>query len=179
MAQIALKGLPADATPAVRAALRAILARAQARLGDSAGCSEALCNAEAYLASSAPSAEPAWISYLTPAYLADEVAHCMFDLGCHDTAQREVQQAVNGVGAGRVRRLAIDTALLASSLAAAGRVDEACARGRDAADLAARTGSTRAVQRVAQVHADLIPFHGSPPVTELTDYIRATLPTAF
>jgi hypothetical protein len=36
----------------------------------------------------------------------------------------------------------------------------------------------RAVQRVAQVHADLIPFHGTPAVTELNDYIRATLPAA-
>ncbi|WP_345638686.1 XRE family transcriptional regulator [Rugosimonospora acidiphila] len=178
MAQIALKGLPAQATFAVRAALWAVVARANARLGDSASCADALRAAEDFLAASDPTAEPTWIRYLTPAYLADEVAHCMFDLGCHDTAQREVQQAVAGVGAGRVRRLAIDTALLASSLAAAGRVEEACARGRAAADLAARAGSARAVVRVAQTYADLTPFHGTRPVAELGEYIRVALPAA-
>jgi hypothetical protein len=178
MAQIALSGLPADASPALRAALWAVAARSYARLGDEPGCTVALRTAETNLATSAPDAEPEWITYLTSAYLADEVAHCMFDLDRHDTARREVRRAVNGVGAARVRRLAIDTALLASSLAAVGRVDEACAHGRDAVDLAARTRSARAVQRVAQVRADLIPYDDVRVVREFVDYIHATLPAA-
>ena len=178
MAQIALSGLPSDASPAVRAALWAVAARSHARLGDEPGCTVALRTAETNLASSVAGTEPEWITYLTPAYLADEVAHCMFDLGRHDTARREVRRAVNGVGAARVRRLAIDTALLASSLAAVGRVDESCAHGREAVDFAARTQSARAVQRVAQVRADLIPYDDVRAVRELVDYIHATLPAA-
>jgi len=88
------------------------------------------------------------------------------------------RQAVAGVGSGHVRRLAIDTALLASSLAAAGQVEEACAKAYEATDLAARTGSTRAVQRVAQIRVDLIPYDGARVVAELTDYISAVLPAA-
>ena len=178
MAQIALTGLPPDASPAVRAGLWAVAARSYARLGDEPGCTVALRTAETNLASPAPRSDPGWITYLTPAYLADEVAHCMFDLDRHETARREVRRAVNGLSAARVRRRAIDTALLASSLAAVARVDEACAHGRDAVDLAARTQSARAVQRVAQVRADLIPYEDSRVVRELVDYIHTTLPAA-
>ncbi|GIF01615.1 hypothetical protein Ari01nite_90790 [Paractinoplanes rishiriensis] len=138
----------------------------------------ALRTSEMHLSRRDESDQPDWISYFTPAYLADEVAHCMFDLGAHDTAQREIRQAVDGVGNGRVRRLAIDTALLASSLAASGDVEEACARGRDAVDLAAGITSARAVQRVAQLRVDVIPYEDSRSVIELVDYIRVTLPLA-
>jgi hypothetical protein len=122
--------------------------------------------------------EPPWVRYLTPAYLADEVAHCLFDLGHYDSARREIDQAVAGVGASRVRRLAIDTALLASSLARSGHVDEACARGRDAADLARRTTSMRTVQRVAQLRLDLSGYEHEREVIDLFDYLHEVLPAA-
>jgi hypothetical protein len=176
MAQIALSGLPTDAPDVVHAGLWAVIARCHARMGDAESSTVALRTGERHLGRPGGHAPPEWISYLTPAYLADEVAHCMFDLDSHGTAQREVRQAVKGVGAGRVRRLAIDTALLASALAASGDVDEACARGRDAVDLAVRTTSMRAVQRVAQVRADLIPFDDYQGVIDLVNYMRVTLP---
>jgi hypothetical protein len=178
MGQIAIKGLPPVVTPGLHAALWAVVARSYARLGDESSCTTALLAAETHLAHRDPVTEPDWITYLTPAYLADEVAHCMFDLAHYDTARAQVQQAVEGVGAGRLRRLAIDTALLASSLAAEGDVDEACSRGRDAVDLAARTGSGRAVQRVAQVRADLIPYEDTVAVREFVEYVHAVLPAA-
>jgi hypothetical protein len=178
MAQTAIKGLADQGTPVLNAALHAVLARAHARLGDSASCAAALHIAEADLSRSDSAAEPSWIGYLTEPYLADEIAHCMYDLGSHGTARREVRYAMAGVGATRVRRLAIDTALLASSLAADRQIEEACFQGREATDLAARIGSARAVQRVAQVSADLLPFSGSRAVAELTDYVHATLPAA-
>ena len=178
MGQIALGGLPRDASPAVHAALWAVIARAYARLGDEPACTVALGSAEDHLGRSEAATAPPWIRYLSPAYLADEVGHCMFDLDHHDTAQREVREAVKGVGAGRLRRLAIDSALLASSLAAERRLDEACACGREAVDYAARTQSVRAVQRVAQLRADLIPVEDVPVVSQLVEYIHTVLPAA-
>jgi hypothetical protein len=178
MGQIALGGVPRDASPAVHASLWAVIARAYARLGDEPACTVALRSAEDHLGRSEPATAPPWIRYLTPAYLADEVGHCMFDLDHHDTAQREVREAVKGVGAGRLRRLAIDSALLASSLAAERRLDEACACGREAVDYAARTQSVRAVQRVAQLRADLIPVEDVPVVSQLVEYIHTVLPAA-
>jgi hypothetical protein len=74
--------------------------------------------------------------------------------------------------------LAIDTALLASSLARSGQVEQACARGREAVDLAARTTSVRTVQRVAQVRVDLAPYAGLPAVAQFGDYLATHLPSA-
>lgn len=178
MVQTAIQGGSSAVTPLVGAALHAVLARAHARLGEEHECSNALALAEASLSRAHPADEPPWVRYLTPAYLADEVAHCLFDLGHYEAARREIDQAVAGVGAGRVRRLAIDTALLASSLARSGQVDEACARGRDAADLARRTTSMRTVQRVAQLRLDISPYEHEREVIDLFDYLHEVLPAA-
>jgi DNA-binding XRE family transcriptional regulator len=178
MVQTAIQGSSSAVTPLVGAALHAVLARAHARLGEERECSNALAVAEAWLSRADMADEPPWVRYLTPAYLADEVAHCMFDLGHYDSARRQIDQAVAGVGASRVRRLAIDTALLASSLARSGQVDEACARGRDAADLARRTTSIRTVQRVAQLRLDISPYEHEREVIDLLDYLHEVLPAA-
>lgn len=178
MIQTAIRGGGPAVTPLVDAALHAVLARAHARLGEERECADALALADAQLARADCEQEPSWVRYLTPAYLADEVAHCLFDLGHHEAARREIGQAVAGVGASRVRRLAIDTALLASSLARSGQVDEACARGREAADFARRTTSMRTVQRVAQLRLDLHPYEDEREVTELFDYLHEVLPAA-
>jgi hypothetical protein len=178
MVQTAIQGGSSAVTPLVGAALHAVLARAHARLGEERECSNALAVAQAWLSRADLDDEPPWVRYLTPAYLADEVAHCLFDLGHYDSARREVDQAVAGVGASRVRRLAIDTALLASSLARSGHVDEACARGRDAADLARRTTSMRTVQRVAQLRLDISGYEHEREVIDLFDYLHEVLPAA-
>jgi hypothetical protein len=68
--------------------------------------------------------------------------------------------------------------LLASALAGEGQVDEACARAREAVDLAAGLRSARAVQRVAAVRVELAPYDDERAVIELDDYIRAVLPEA-
>ncbi|GAA0812083.1 helix-turn-helix domain-containing protein [Spirilliplanes yamanashiensis] len=178
MVQTAIQGGGPATTPLVGAALHAVLARAHARLGEERKCSNALAVAEASLSRADVDDEPPWVRYLSPAYLADEVAHCLFDLGHYEPARREIDQAVAGVGASRVRRLAIDTALLASTLARSGRVDEACARGREATDLARRTTSMRTVQRVAQLRLDLSPYEHEREVVDLFDYLHEVLPAA-
>ncbi|WP_189115942.1 hypothetical protein [Pilimelia terevasa] len=69
-----------------------------------------------------PGEEPAWIGYFDGAYLGDERAHCLVDLGKHRAAQADVRQAVATLAPTRRRRLAIDTARLATSLAASGDI---------------------------------------------------------
>lgn len=182
MAQAAIKGSGRNVDPAVGAALYAVLARAYARLGIryERSCTKALTAAESLLAarSKATVAPPGWIGYFGPAYLADERAHCLFDLGSFTSAHREVKQALQGVGEGHVRRLAIDSALQASSLALAGQLDEACVQGREAVDFAARTSSARAVQRVVHLRIELERFGPDRQVLEFSDYVGAVLPAA-
>jgi transcriptional regulator with XRE-family HTH domain len=176
LATAALRGTDHQTSPAVRAAFRAVLARAHARRGDEAACAVTLLQVEADLSRSNPADEPAWISYFGEADLADEKAHCFFDLGLHSLAQREATRAVELLKPSRTRRLAIDTALLASSLARSRELEQACEVGRRAADYAASTASFRSSHRIALMMAELQPYFALPAVHDLSEYVRVTLP---
>jgi hypothetical protein len=178
LAAVALSGTGPDATPAMRAAFHAVLARARARRGDERGCTEELLHAEEALASSAPADEPEWMGYFGEADLADERAHCLFDLRRDGPAQREASTAVTLLPPSRVRRLAMDTALSACALARAGDLDGACHVGREAVAHAARTTSFRSTHRVTLMLAELQPHTATPVVRDLVDYAAAVLPPA-
>ncbi|MCO1597658.1 helix-turn-helix domain-containing protein [Micromonospora sp. RHAY321] len=178
MALTAVKESETRTTPAVAAALHAVVARTHARLGREGDCLTHLDIAEKQLARSKPEDEPAWIGYFDAAYLADEIAHCFHDLGLPQHTQQHLGDALTALSPTHVRRLAIDTALLASSLAAAGRIDEACATAREAVDYAARTTSHRCLQRIVEVQADLEPYRCEPEVREFGEYVRHRLPLA-
>lgn len=176
LATAALRGTERYATPAVRAAFRAVLARGHARLGDERSCVQALHCVEAELAHRDPANEPDWISYFSEADLADEKAHCFFDLGQHRLAEREAVSAIGLLTPSRVRRLAIDSALHASALVRTGDVDHACAVGRVAVDHAANTASFRSSHRIALMMAELFPYTDVPQVRDLAEYARSRLP---
>ncbi|MEV6927459.1 helix-turn-helix transcriptional regulator [Dactylosporangium sp. NPDC051485] len=172
----ALHGTTAEATPAVRAAFRTVLARAHARRGDEAACAAALLQVDADLARSNPADEPGWIAYFGEADLADEKAHCFFDLGLHELAQRQAGEAVVLLPPDRARRLAIDTALHASALARAGQVEQATAVGRQAIDHAAGVASFRTAHRIVLMMAELQPYADLADVRDLAEYARVHLP---
>jgi len=175
----ALRGTEHASTPAVRAACRMVLARAHARRGDEPACAATLLQAEADLARSRPGEEPAWIGYFGEADLADEKAHCFFDLGLHKLAQREATQAVELLEPHRVRRLAIDTALHATSLARSRQIEHACALARQAIDHAATVASFRTAHRIVLMLAELQPNLDQPEVQAVTEYARTRLPVLF
>jgi tetratricopeptide (TPR) repeat protein len=160
----------------VRAAFRTVLARAHARRRDQPACAAALLQVEADLSRSNPADEPSWISYFGEADLADEKAHCFFDLGLHQLAQHEATRAVELLEPSRVRRLAIDTTLHAASLARTGQIEHACAIGRYAVDHAANLASFRSAHRIALLMAELHPHADLPVVRDLSEYIWTRLP---
>jgi len=172
----ALRGAEHTTTPGVRAAFRAVLARAHARRGDESACAAALLQVEADLARSRPVEEPSWIAYFGEADLADEKAHCFFDLGLHELAQREATRALALLAPTRVRRLAIDTALHAASLTRSGQVEHACAVARQAVDHAATLDSFRSAHRIMLMLAELQPYAELPDVRDLIEYARARMP---
>lgn len=174
----AVEGAGETASPAVRAALHAVVARAHARLGQAKDCTAHLVTAESMLGHSVTGDEPAWIRYFTPAYLADEMAHCFFDLDDHPQAQRSVDVALASLQPGHLRRLAIDTSLLASSLAVQGRLDQASAVGRVAVDHAAATESQRCVQRVVALRVELELHRDQRDVREFLEHLKDALPSA-
>lgn len=167
-----------SASPAARAAITAVVARAHARLGEEKESTRFLTLAEQLLDRADPSEEPSWIAYFNHGYLADEMAHCLHDLGHPPAARVQVADALDGVGRSHVRRLAIDATLLASTWLRSGEVEQACIVGREAVDYAARTTSGRCVERVAQLSDDLAAHSGTPVVDEFRDYVHAMLPAA-
>lgn len=166
------------ASPATRAAITAVAARAYARLGEEKAATEMLTNAEKLLETAAPADEPPWIAYFNHGYLADEMAHALHDLGRPPAARRQVTDALDGVGQTHVRRLAIDAALLASTWLRSGDIEQACVVGREAIDYAARTSSGRCVQRLARLSEDLAVYADNRDVTEFDDYVHTVLPAA-
>lgn len=174
----AMRGTEGITTPAVLAAFHAVRARAHARLGDGRACAAALYALDVAFDQSGSNVEPEWIRYFGVADIADEKAHCFFDLGRDDAARREAAVAIGALGPSRVRRLAMDTALLASAHARAGDLDEACAAGRLAVDHAGRLMSFRSTQRVMLLMAHLQGAAAEPVVRELAGYVSAALPQA-
>jgi transcriptional regulator with XRE-family HTH domain len=172
----AQREIGAATPPAVRSASFAVEARVHAKMGNEKPCTAALVVAESSLSRSDPEDEPTWIRYFTPAYLKDEIAHCMHDLGLHGQTQRIVRAAVADLDPSRVRRLAIDNALLATSLAESGQVEEACAVGREAVAHACRTHSVRAMLRINDMRRALSRYVGAQGVIDLECIIRDTLP---
>ncbi|MFJ3791528.1 helix-turn-helix transcriptional regulator [Kitasatospora sp. NPDC090091] len=165
-------------SPATRAAITAVVARANARLRRESEATKLIIQAEKLLDAADHQDEPTWIRYFNQAYLADEVAHCLHDLGRAPAARSQLVEALSGVGEDRVRRRAIDAALLAATWLRSGEVDQACAAGRDAVAYAARTGSGRCIERVAGVLADLRAHADYAPARELREFARAVLPEA-
>lgn len=177
LATAALQGTARQAGPGVRAVLRTALARAHARRGEEAACVTALQQAEADLARRCRSDEPSWLGYFGEADLADGKAHCYFDLGHYDLARDEAIRALRLLPPFRVRRRAIDAALLASSLARTGDVAQACAAGRLAVAQASTTASFRAKHRVALMMAELHPYANLPEVLDLIERVRTSMPS--
>lgn len=177
LASAAIRGTEHSATPAVRAAFHAVLARGHARLGNETACTAALRRVEAGLSRSNPADEPEWIRYFGEADLADEMAHCFFDLGHSARAGQEVAAAIELLDPSRVRRLAMDNALYASGLARDGDIDEACTVGCRSIDHAARTTSFRSAHRITLMMAELHPYADLRPVRDLSEYARSALPS--
>ncbi|GAA1381298.1 helix-turn-helix domain-containing protein [Catellatospora chokoriensis] len=173
----AIRGMDHEGAPTVRAACELVLARAYARLGDEPACTAALHRAERNLDHPGRGNEPEWIAYLGQADLADGMAHCFFDLDRHADAQACAALAIELAGPGRRRRLAIDSALLASSLARTGDVEQACMVGRQAIDHAAATLSFRGAHRIMLMMAELHRYLDVPTVRDLAEYLKLRMPT--
>jgi transcriptional regulator with XRE-family HTH domain len=174
LATAGIHGTKGHATPSVRAAFGSVLARGYARRGDRASCLATLVQVEADLARSRPGEEPRWISYFGEADLADEKAHCFFDLGMTDLARSESDVALRMIPSNRLRRITIDTALQAAIQARAGEVERACAVARSAIDYAVELASLRVAQRIVLMLGELQPYGDVREVREVNDYARAS-----
>ena len=138
-------------------------AHAHARAGDETSCTKALSSAETTLATADRTADPQWIGYFDEAYVSAKFAHCFKELRQPATAESFAHRSLN-MDTSYVRGRAFNLALLATTHAQAGDVEEACAVGTQALDLTRGIRSARAINYLRDLLDELEPAATSPDV---------------
>ena len=145
--------------------------------GDETACAQALSRAETALDKADRSADPQWIGYFDEAYLSAKFGHCF----------RELRQPANATTFARrsldmdnsyVRGRAFNLALLATSHAQAGDVEEACHAGDEAIGLVQELNSVRAMEYLRELRGELRPYATSPVVEVFDRGMEQALPQA-
>lgn len=141
-------------------------AHGHALRGNAASCLAALTEAERAFERFSAGNGPAWLTYFDGAYLAAKFAHTFRDLGYTVEAERFARRSLemtDGYERGRM----FNTALLASTLAVQGRVDEACAEATTAVRMSNNVRSVRGGAYLADVGRRLEPHRADRQVKAL------------
>ena len=132
-------------------------AHGYAQQGNKRACLAELQEAEAEFCRIRRADTPDWLGYFDEAYLSAKFGHALKDLGEAAQAERFAVRSLqmnDGYDRGRVFNLA----LLASTLAEQGKVDEAVSFGRQATELAGTVRSQRTTAYLSEVAERLWPY---------------------
>lgn len=140
-------GAQDTATPATRAMLHVVTARAHAWIGDSQGCLRHVGIAEDTYASPAP-ADPPWTAHYIPAQLHGDSGCAVYDAATHDARLRpdaidRLTHAAHGYGSDWPRSSALCIARASALNFDRGEPEQAATLGHAFADLAAGIASSR------------------------------------
>ncbi|MFD0850967.1 hypothetical protein ACFQ07_01910, partial [Actinomadura adrarensis] len=138
-------------------------------------CSLALTRAEATYERATATDMPPWLDYFDEAYFAAKIAHCFRDLGRGEETEKYALLSLDMDPAYR-RGKTFNISVLAMALASQGRIDEACAHGRTAVDMATGLTSSRVYRYIRDVFRTLAPYQAEPVVTEFMDHAEDRLP---
>lgn len=141
---------------ALQAEAAVLEAHGHALQGNNSACFAALQEAERAFERFSPGAGPAWLSYFDGAYLSAKFAHVFRDLGSAAEAEQFARRSL-GMDDGYERGRLFNTALLASTLADQGRVDEACVEAAAAVRMSEHVRSIRGGAYLADVGRRLEP----------------------
>jgi tetratricopeptide (TPR) repeat protein len=165
------------ALPTLLAECCVMEAHGHAAANNARACARALSDAETAFERSARHNDPGWLRYFDEAYLAARMAHCFRDLGESRHAEHYARRSLDMDGR-FVRGKAFNLSLLATTLADQGDIEQACAVGAQAVDLAAGLRSVRSVQYIRTLQRALRGAADAPAVRELTDRVEQCLPAA-
>lgn len=172
LARAAQEGTRGQAPPAAQALFCVTEARGYAMLGDARMCRILADKATESMTHVDPENSPEWITHFDRAYLADELAHCYRDLKQPRPAARRADEALARHPRTRVRRRAIDLLLLASVLAQAGDVEDACRAAEQAVGLLSRLKSALGQRYLEHFREELKPFREAQPVREFDALVQ-------
>jgi hypothetical protein len=143
---------------ALQAEAAVLEAHGHALQRNTSACFAALSEAERAFERFTPGSGPAWLNYFDSAYLSAKFAHTFRDLGRPVEAEQFARRSL-GMSDGYDRGRLFNTALLASTLADQGRVDEACAEATKAVRMSGDVRSIRGGAYLADVGRRLAPHH--------------------
>ncbi|MFB8290243.1 hypothetical protein [Kitasatospora purpeofusca] len=178
MAEAAYERGHGHAAPRVLAFCKLAEARARARQGDGSGSGAALARCESLLSGIRPgSYDPAWISYMTWERLATDSVEIFRDLGLTRVA-RDWAGPASGMEVNRfTRAVGIQTAVLASTYAIDGELEEAVAGGHRAVRILSEVRSPRAHSYLHDLVTRLDPWKENDQVRSLAHRVRTELPS--
>ncbi len=142
---------------------------------DSDTCAHTLRRAETVFGEATTVDVPPWLGYFDEAYFAAKIAHCFRALEQGRLAEKYALRSLD-MNPDYVRGKAFNVALLAMSYALQGEVEQACTRGKQAADLAGSLDSARALSYVRDLLRTLKPYATSQRVGEFREYAGVRLP---
>jgi hypothetical protein len=171
LAQAAQRTAVRAEVPALAAEASVMKAHAYAQLGDEENSTQALTDAEAAFERADRAHDPHWMSYFDEAYLAAISGHCFRALGHHRHAEHCARRSLD-MNDGYQRGRLFNQLLLARAHALARQVDQACAVGHNALDLAEQMSSARAVAHMERLLGDLTPWRHEQMVKDLTERAR-------
>lgn len=153
----------------------AMEARALARLGDAAGCDEAMSGAVLEFERRNVDNDPAeWFGYFNDAELAAELGHCNRDLGRAVDASAYATQSLGPTPSGYVRSDFFATMVLADSYLEQGELEESCRIALSALEIGEQLKSARCGAYVAEFRERLTRVGNTATVREFVEQASAT-----
>jgi hypothetical protein len=164
-----------QASPATRAYLTMLEAKARARTLDEADCLRAIDEAtEAMDAAESVAEIRPRVPFYDGVRLAGEHGLCLSRLGKSDEARRVLEDALNSLSTSQQKtRPGLMTALAAAHVAN-GNIEEACQIGGAAWEMAVRMGIEPNRQDVIELREQLDPWKSAPSVRQLDEQLKAS-----
>lgn len=166
-----------DHHPALAARLHAMEARALAALRRRADCAQALLTAEKALDRIPHRSPSPWVSPFDHASLAAETSQCMQQLLQWAAARRASEQVITLRTIGHARSRAFGQFRLASILVSLGEIEQACAVAEAALAGSDRLSSSRVLELLHTLRAQLLPFASTSVVEPVAQSLSAALTT--
>jgi transcriptional regulator with XRE-family HTH domain len=156
------------------AKLLALQARGYAAIDNRAGCLDHIRYAERALGGGS-AAVSVWVSGFDEASLALEAARCLSLIGQHGAARVEAEQVIAVRPYDRARSRALAQLVLAGTLVAQARPDEACAIASDALRSTRALGSAVVMRQLEHVGRRLMPFLPNSDVAAFLEVLHGEL----
>lgn len=166
LARAARNGVEPCSSASAMANFAAMEARAAAAMGERSEALTALADAEAAFERRDPEHDPAWIAFFDPSEMADEVAHCLRDLGDYPRARQAAEECLDLAGPGRARSRVFSQVVLAESWLGAGEPEEAARIGLQVVPQVAELHSVRVAAYLRTLRKSVQPYEALPPVAE-------------